>query len=86
MDPLLIPSSPSPHLPLGYTAGLGEHKIRDLNDEINRLMREKHQWEKRIKELGGVDYYVSLSRFREFCSLLFGQCFIRYSFRLFPKR
>jgi len=37
-------------------AGLGEHRIRDLNDEINKLMREKSHWEKRILELGGPDY------------------------------
>jgi pre-mRNA-splicing factor ISY1 len=37
-------------------AGLEEHKIRDLNDQINRLMREKHAWERRIRELGGPDY------------------------------
>lgn len=36
--------------------GLGEHRIRDLNDEINKLMREKGHWERRIKELGGPDY------------------------------
>ncbi|XP_062842805.1 pre-mRNA-splicing factor ISY1 homolog [Trichomycterus rosablanca] len=37
-------------------AGLGEFKIRDLNDEINKLIREKGHWEVRIKELGGPDY------------------------------
>lgn len=37
-------------------AGLGEHRIRDLNDEINKLFREKAQWERRIVELGGPDY------------------------------
>uniref|UniRef100_A0A3P9JJL4 Pre-mRNA-splicing factor ISY1 homolog n=1 Tax=Oryzias latipes TaxID=8090 RepID=A0A3P9JJL4_ORYLA len=37
-------------------AGLGEFKIRDLNDEINKLLREKGHWEYRIKELGGPDY------------------------------
>ncbi|GFH21219.1 uncharacterized protein HaLaN_18477 [Haematococcus lacustris] len=37
-------------------AGLGEHRIRDLNDEINKLMREKGHWERRIVELGGPDY------------------------------
>lgn len=39
-----------------FTAGSGEHVIRDLNDEINKRMREKHHWEKRIVELGGSDY------------------------------
>lgn len=37
-------------------AGLGEFKIRDLNDEINKLLREKGHWEVRIKELRGPDY------------------------------
>ncbi|XP_032505329.1 pre-mRNA-splicing factor ISY1 homolog isoform X2 [Orcinus orca] len=37
-------------------AGLGEFRIRDLNDEINKLLREKGHWEARIKELGGPDY------------------------------
>lgn len=32
--------------------------IRDLNDEINKLFREKRHWENRIKELGGSDYRV----------------------------
>ena len=36
--------------------GLGEQKIRDLNDQINKLMRTKHHWERRILELGGPDY------------------------------
>ena len=33
--------------------GLGEHAIRDLNDGINKLIREKYHWNQRIKELGG---------------------------------
>jgi len=37
-------------------AGLGEFKLRDLNDEINKLLREKGHWEDQIKELGGPDY------------------------------
>uniref|UniRef100_A0A8C4VYE0 Pre-mRNA-splicing factor ISY1 homolog n=1 Tax=Gopherus evgoodei TaxID=1825980 RepID=A0A8C4VYE0_9SAUR len=43
-------------------AGLGEFRIRDLNDEINKLLREKGHWEVRIKELGGPDYAVSLKQ------------------------
>lgn len=30
--------------------------IRDLNDEINKRIREKRHWERRIVELGGPDY------------------------------
>jgi hypothetical protein len=31
--------------------GLGEHRLRDLNDEINKLLRERGHWERRIVEL-----------------------------------
>jgi len=37
-------------------AGLGEFRIRDLNDHINKLLREKGHWETRIKELGGKQH------------------------------
>jgi len=40
--------------------GLSDFQIRDLNDEINKLMREKYRWEMQIKDLGGVDYRVWL--------------------------
>nr|CAD1831743.1 unnamed protein product [Ananas comosus var. bracteatus] len=36
--------------------GLGEHRLRDLNDEINKLLRERAHWEHRIVELGGPNY------------------------------
>lgn len=39
--------------------GLGEERIRQLNDEINKLMRVKYHWEKRILELGGPDHTKS---------------------------
>ncbi|KAJ9639494.1 NineTeen Complex (NTC) component [Coniosporium tulheliwenetii] len=32
---------------------LSDFQIRDLNDEINKLMREKHMWEVQIRGLGG---------------------------------
>lgn len=35
-------------------ANLGEHKIRELNDEINKAFKQKHYWEIRIRELGGT--------------------------------
>ena len=35
------------------SASLGEHRIRELNDEINKLMKQKYYWELRIRELGG---------------------------------
>ncbi|XP_037418750.1 pre-mRNA-splicing factor ISY1 homolog [Triticum dicoccoides] len=36
--------------------GLGEHRLRDLNDQINKLLRERSHWERRILELRGQDY------------------------------
>jgi len=35
---------------------LTDYQIRDLNDEINKLMREKWVWEKQIRDLGGPNY------------------------------
>ena len=32
--------------------------MRDMNDEINKLFREKSHWERRIVELSGPDYSV----------------------------
>lgn len=40
-------------------AGLGEFRLRDLNDEINKLIREKRHWEHRILKLGGPNYMMS---------------------------
>ncbi|KAJ7258214.1 Isy1-like splicing factor [Mycena rebaudengoi] len=37
-------------------AGLGDYEIRDVNDEINKLMREKRHWENQIVALGGANY------------------------------
>lgn len=35
---------------------LSDYQIRDLNDEINKAMREKHVWELQIRNLGGPNY------------------------------
>ncbi|KAF7513548.1 hypothetical protein GJ744_008842 [Endocarpon pusillum] len=35
---------------------LSDFQIRDVNDEINKLMKEKWGWERRIRELGGPNY------------------------------
>ncbi|WEW55945.1 NineTeen Complex (NTC) component [Emydomyces testavorans] len=35
---------------------LSDYQIRDLNDEINKLMREKWMWEVQIRNLGGPNY------------------------------
>ncbi|KAK1937428.1 isy1-like splicing family protein [Babesia divergens] len=36
-------------------ASLGEFAIRDLNDEINRLIGIRKRWDERVVELGGPD-------------------------------
>lgn len=41
---------------MNISAGLGEFRIRDLNDEINKLLREKRHWENQISALGGPHY------------------------------
>lgn len=38
------------------TAGLTDYEVRDLNDEINKLLREKRHWENQIVALGGANY------------------------------
>lgn len=38
------------------TAGLTDYECRDLNDEINKLLREKRHWENQIVALGGANY------------------------------
>ena len=43
-------------------ATLGEHAIRELNDQINKLIREKKHWETQIKVLGGPDYQKAAPR------------------------
>jgi len=37
-------------------AGLTDYEVRDLNDEINGLLREKRHWENQIVALGGANY------------------------------
>lgn len=36
--------------------GLTDYEVRDVNDEINRLIREKGAWEHQIVGLGGANY------------------------------
>lgn len=38
------------------TATLTNYEIRDLNDEINSLLKEKRHWESQIVALGGANY------------------------------
>jgi pre-mRNA-splicing factor ISY1 len=43
--------------PLVWRAvGLTDYEVRDLNDEINKLLREKYHWENQIVALGGANY------------------------------
>lgn len=37
-------------------AGMTDYEVRDLNDEINKLLREKRHWENQIIALGGANY------------------------------
>lgn len=41
---------------LCLTAGLTDYEVRDLNDDINKLLREKRHWENQIVALGGANY------------------------------
>lgn len=38
---------------------LSDYQVRDVNDELNKLMREKHMWEIQIRNLGGPNYMRS---------------------------
>jgi hypothetical protein len=39
-------------------ASLPERRIRELNDTINKLIKEKVRWERRIMDLGGANHFV----------------------------
>ncbi|KAI7899263.1 Isy1-like splicing factor [Cokeromyces recurvatus] len=45
---------------------LSDYQVRDLNDDINKLMGQKYAWEMRIKELGGADYTRSAPKMINF--------------------
>jgi pre-mRNA-splicing factor ISY1 len=38
---------------------LSDFQIRDINDEINKLQREKRAWEHHLKSLGGPNYLLA---------------------------
>lgn len=40
---------------LVQNVGSGEFKMRDVDDRINKLLREKRHWDQRIIELGDRD-------------------------------
>lgn len=56
IENLQIIKEMSKKIALIQNPGLGEFKIRDMNDDINRLIRLKNAWEHRIKTIGGPDY------------------------------
>ncbi|KAI9188217.1 NineTeen Complex (NTC) component [Blastocladiella emersonii ATCC 22665] len=39
-----------------HDPGLTDSQVRELNDDINKLFKEKWLWERRVVELGGPDY------------------------------
>lgn len=49
-------SSRSARTELMVVAAMTDYEVRDLNDEINQLMREKRHWETQIVNLGGANY------------------------------
>jgi len=49
----------SKEVTLIQNGSLGEHKIRDMNDHINKSLREKKHWERQIKFLGGPDHIAN---------------------------
>lgn len=45
--------------------GLTDYEVRDVNDEINRLLREKYHWENQIIALGGANYKHSTPKMKD---------------------
>jgi pre-mRNA-splicing factor ISY1 len=43
-------------------ASLSDYQIRDLNDDINRMMKEKYVWEVQLRNLGGPNYGVGTTK------------------------
>lgn len=39
-----------------YDEMVSDYQLRDLNDEVNKLFKERRAWEYRIRELGGPNY------------------------------
>lgn len=42
--------------PEDFKVNLSDFEVRDINDEINKLIREKGHWENQIMALGGANY------------------------------
>ena len=43
-------------------SSLGEYRLRELNDEINKVVRVRGHWNRQIKFLGGPDHALSGSK------------------------
>ena len=43
-------------------AGFTVYELREVNDEINKLLREKNHWENQIIALGGANYKRGVPR------------------------
>jgi pre-mRNA-splicing factor ISY1 len=43
-------------------ASLSDYQIRDLNDDINRMMKEKYAWEVQLRNLGGPNYGIGTGK------------------------
>lgn len=41
---------------------LNDYQVRDLNDDLNKLFKEKRSWEYHIRDLGGPDYLGTQSQ------------------------
>jgi len=81
-----------------FQAGLSDYEVRDLNDEINKLLREKRHWENQIVGLGGANYRRNVAMLDDdgqevpgtkgykcgFRTLCFVHCFMIY-FRYFGR-
>jgi len=46
-------------------SSLPEKRIRELNDTINKLIKEKVRWERRIMDLGGANHFASSNKVRD---------------------
>jgi pre-mRNA-splicing factor ISY1 len=58
---LLTPLPPLHICAFCTLAGLSDYETRDLNDDINKLLREKRHWENQLVALGGANYRRNVS-------------------------
>ena len=67
-------------------AGLTDYEVRDLNDEINKLLREKRHWENQIVALGGANYRRNVAMLDDEGKEVPGTKGYKYVFSLFGTR